>query len=295
MDVQINNSYLTIVTFLKQILFSIGMVKDLEQQLELISDIKKFCIEGLGMIPNPSFTKITDQKYYCGLYACPKDAIKTALPDGQTHHVYDNFTDRNSEASELIKKGLDIYKVRWEGVGSEDSQITRSLLKATKIRKTYLIIHENVHIHVEKIGLRKNIILPIEEAIADQVAYQGALIFYKENKLMQSFTEKRKRHDEEFYAWCMKYTQNLSEAYEKYPFLGQKILSQAKIEYDEKYRKKNNRKEVNNALFYRESFYARYQKDVKEILSDKDPKEYLRIISGANSRIHSMEDLRRLF
>ncbi len=257
------------------------------ERLALIADIKKFCVEELGFNKNKSFTKIINQEAIYVLYASPKYSIESALDNNNFNWTYNNKRDRDEKAKLLREKGLDVYTVSWEA-SAEIPQITPGVLNATESRLIYLIIHENVHIYLrnKKIKVNKDLPLDIEEPIADNIAYKGALMYYSENKSMINKIKKNKIENDEYDLEFNYYLNALNHAYQTKPESGREILLEAQ--------KFSRTQEINNAFFYHGSFYTNNTSQIDKILENISVKECLNKLSTI-TKINNIVEFENLF
>lgn len=249
-----------------------------EEKITLINEVKNFGINELGISDNPSFTQFADMTKFFVVYASKKDEIKSVLGK-YGNNTFDNPKECQELEDKLKRKGHDTLQMTWEACGIVDCPITSAMINASKTRLTYLVLHENWHIHsrLNKI----NFPLCIEEAIGDCFAKRGALLFHSSNPQMQAQIKKDFEEWQQFFAFANKYLPMLNEAYTNDFSQAREMLKNAKQEADElvkditsKEIKQRFQLPINNAFFLRASYYAPYVTPVYERLKDVHPREY---------------------
>jgi predicted aminopeptidase len=252
------------------------------EKIELIKDIKKFAVHRLGISPNPSFKKVGGGKTFHSLYASRTDKLESIIT-GRYRNL--GYTDKEKEECKrdeklLISKGHDVLRITFEAVGSENCPITDSMLKSSKTRLAYLVLHENFHIHCIKNPVKFNV--AVEEAIADCFAYQGSLMYFASKPSMVGNIKRDFEEWQEFYDFANKYILKLENAYEDSKIKGRRLLGNAKREIKKlsentfsKEIKERSLLPINNAFFLRLKSYAPMARPVYEAFKDMDPKTYV--------------------
>ncbi len=250
----------------------------LEERITLIKDIKKFALRTLGISQNSSFTKISDLDAFFVVYASKKDCIESVLGRWGNERFEEQEECRQRE-KELETQGYDTLQMAWEAYGAEDCPITKSMIKSSKTRLTYLVLHENWHIHCTQNRIR--LTPKVEEAVGDCFAYQGALLYHDSNPQMKSRVERNFQEWLQFYAFANKYLQQLEKAYGSDISQAPGIFQAARDDARE-LRAMVTSKEVrqrlalpiNNAFFLRVQYYAPKALPVYQALRNIDPREY---------------------
>jgi len=279
------------------------------ERLQLINDVKKFCVEELGLTSNNSFTKIiSDQRLYYILCISPKNGIKPNSPlTGVAYYnslAEVNFITRYAQSS-ITKKlfsEIDICvqevlaKVKTDEkdiqLTNEDivekTQITQTVLDMPKALIPGLIIHENFHMHA--LLNRINIDYYIEESIADTLGYQGSKQYYKNNTIVLKELEEHNNYQQRFYCWCNMYTKRLNKTYRISVPEGRKMLMEAQEDY------KNNfpgEPDINNAFFMMWLPYTERNTAVRKILRKENPREHINKISRC-AQIMTLKELEKI-
>jgi len=271
-------------------------VPDISERLRLIESVKNFCTDKLGLASNNSFTKVVDQNSYYFIGISPKDRIKLEYPlSGMA--AYNSLAEVNFITNMYKKvltntypfKNVDIYVQEVlasikqtcgndtaSGVDiCESAQITETVLNISDAALVALIIHENLHYHASANDIYMK--LPIEESLADVIAYQGSKQYYLGNNELLAQVEQHNNYWQKFYDWCDIYTKILNKAYRKSMPEGRRQLIVASQDY-----KKNNlpgEPDMNNAFFMMWLPYTECNASVRRILRDENPKEHVRKLS----------------
>jgi len=284
-------------------------VDDVTERLRLIESMKTFCTDYLGLVPNNSFTKIInkDLSYYMGM--SPKDSIKI-LSSKSAVVQYNSLAEvrfiKDYYNKRLVNKkpydNIDIYVQRvlasvshlqndTEKIVSveedlcEDAQITPTVLNLPRASLVALIIHENIHIHAASNHIY--IKLPIEESIADVIAYQGSKIFYKNNNEALDEVEKNNNLWERFYNWCDKHTKILNKTYKQNVLEGRKLLEKTQEDYRNQF---PDTETINNAFFMMWLPYTAKNAAVRRILRKENPAQSISKL-GKYNHIVSLKEL----
>ena len=252
---------------------------NLDERIKLIKDIKKFTIKRLGIIPNSSFETFEDTATFFAIYASKKDKVESVLGEWGNEFFKDEG-ECLERKSELDLDGFDTLQMTWEAHGSKDCPITPAMLKGSKNRLTYLVMHENWHVHCRERKI--NFDLAVEEAIGDTIAYQGALLYWQDNPQMVGHIIRDFNEWQKFYAFSSEYLQKLEEAYRFHPKQAKKVLASAKREAKKlsghvisKEVKQRLLLPINNAFFLRMGYYAPMAVPVYNALKDMDPRDYI--------------------
>jgi len=271
------------------------MDDETRRRVEGISDVKRFCVEELGLAPNEAFTRLSNsQQIFHALYSCSKYEIEPAwdfqeflmFKSGLGCKAY-SVLDKATGLDTYIERVLSAAEKKKENIGSS-TQITGKMLKEPESTMVQIVLHENVHMHLAYYR-SKNIDRHIEEPIADYFAYQTSLMYYKDNKIMLSEIERIKTEEDMFKDWCRNKTEELSHAYRTDINKGRKILKQAGEEYNDTHDKKEN---INNAFFLSWMPYVKHARIVEEVLKDLDPKEYIQRLAHFEPEIYNIRQLR---
>lgn len=256
-------------------------MENLEERIKLVKDIKKFAVKKLGICENGSFENVSGDKHAYVVYASRRDKIEPAM--GRAYEIFEKKGDCDILQKELKKRGFDTIQVLWEAWGSEECPITQSILRASKTRLSYLVLHENFHIHCKK----KDIKLEphIEEAVGNVFAYQGSLIYFRDrNPWVIQHIERDFIRDLTYDEFVKRYTDELNKAYEKNPSKARLIFEKAKKEKDQLdsegaiksgFKKSALKSALNNAYFLMQQDYCRGRKSVFAALKDVDPRLYI--------------------
>jgi hypothetical protein len=269
-------------------------MNDLEGKIGLIKDIKEFAVDKLGITPNPSFEKVGAVDFFHVLYASRPDKIESAIKNRFKNLIYEDQEECKKKEEFFNSRGYDVLKMTWEAIGKKDCPITSSMLESSKTRQSYLVLHENFHIHCKENNLSFN--LAVEEAIADCFAYQGALIYFASNPSMISHIKRDFREWQEFYAFANRYIIRLEEAYKQSTRKGRRLLDDAKIEARKlfcdaisKEVKDRLNLPINNAYFLRLKSYAPMAIPVYEAFREMDPREYLTDREKLNAKLREIK------
>ena len=246
---------------------------NLEKNIKLVKNIKRFAVEEMGITPNKSFEKvISSEEFYC-LYVSQQDKIESIFDipeDGE-------FLGDNKDAAEMrrrifSKEGYHTLLFSFEGYGGEECQISQSLLKDSTCRLAYVVLHENFHTHREKKEL--NLELCIEEAVGNYFAYQASLIYFKKHdKKVIPYVESDFKWMLKYGDFVNKYLELLNKAYSENKLeKAKELLFDAEIEA----RELGSNEEINNAFFLREKNYYAKQIEVFKALKNTQPQDYVR-------------------
>lgn len=250
-----------------------------EEKVKLIRGLKKFCVDEIGIAKNKSFTRIVSLDKYYVVYASRKDKIESAFGKWG-NRIFENKKDCENLTQELEKVGFDTFNASLEAHGDEICQITRSTLLCSKTEISYIIPHENFHIHCNKRGIRLE--PSIEEAVGDCFALHAAKLYFKDNLQMQKLVQKRFDEWLIFDEFVNRNISRLQRAYSQNPEKAKRAMYQAKKEYlltiSRKLSEEERKEEmdmVNNAFFLRLGYYSPYSRQVYEALRELDPREYI--------------------
>ena len=271
------------------------MPEDLEQKLELITDVKRFCMSDLCMALNDSFTRIEKKREfaYYALCVSPKYNVKSMFLGDELIFKTKIWRDLGAKIFDLL--GFDVctgeINAAVEDLGKstgKTTQVTKSLLNTTTENMVQAVIHENFHIHLLKNNPKHKMSIYIEEPIADYIAYQGALIYYNDNPIMIDKIKTNKKLIDDHNVWYNWFALKLKAAYRVSPEKGKEVLLEAKTEYENLFEMGSEK--INNAYFMVYTMYSKLAKPVEDILQNKDPREYLQKIVSAK-RIRSVIEL----
>jgi predicted aminopeptidase len=273
----------------------LSMDASLEEKLELIKDVKRFCTEELGIAENTAFTKTIKAKYYYGLHASPKDAIRDHFNTPEGFQDFSSDYKCKKAAKELAALGYDVNIFRSEvavdKVGCtivDMPQITQGFLKQDAVDLITGVIHENIHVDL---GERLvDISLPIEEAIACNIQFSGAKIYCKDDAKLQDRIVRYDAYYSKYFKWCHDYRLKLEEKYVQDYNEGRKMLHEAQMNYVKKFKGSES---INNSFFAIYKYFEEYDA-VKEILGDRHPKEILQKLYSYKSRIENRNDLKKV-
>jgi len=308
------------------------MIKTLEQKLELIKDVKKFCEEELGVIKNNSYTKINESVYSrkkstktnYNLCVSPKNSIEPLLYTTNLPEIleqvgiggfelkdngilkYSSLSDCILAAESLSKLNLDVfireiksYAQGWGKNAGNTTQITKELLKYSKISLIHTMLHENFHIHLKKNKVEMN--KDIEEKCADKFADDSVRIYYRNNLKKLIEIQESEKYIDNFHNWLETSVNTLKKAYSKNNN-GRRMLYyvRQKYNFDMDFEIKHNRytipfekKNINNAFFQALAIYAVDRDQVREVLENKDPRNYLKKITS-KKQIDTIDELRTI-
>src|SRR3989338_2237635 len=233
---------------------------DLEERMAIIHDIKMFAVKSLGIKPNRSFRKISEVKEFFIVYASRNDRIQSVL--GRCgYKIVEDEEECLQLKQRLESKGYDTLETTVEAYGTEDCPITRSMISSSKTRLTYLVLHENWHIHCVKNNIRLK--PDIEEVVGDTFAYQGALLYYDSNPQMKSNVKRDFQEWQQYFEFINKYTQKIKNALSSEPSKVNEIIKSMRHEdkrLSKKFKSKELKgglpKELNNAYFISFQCYA---------------------------------------
>jgi hypothetical protein len=273
------------------------MTSNLEHQLELIKDVKRFCTE-LGMLENDAYTKLIDDKFYYALFASPKNKVKKYFDNIEGSISFDNKNDCYTESERLKKLDLDTAVLKCDTALDIDlknnkirnmPQLTQSFMDNIDIEIVAGIAHENIHIYRAQNNIRMN--LYIEEAVACNLQYQIAEQYYANSEIMLKEVKKGSDYYSKYFKWCKETHSKLKKAYEIDLISGRNILDKAKKEYLKEFHRGE---DINNAFFVAYNYYAKYYESVKKILQNKNPKNVLNQIAKADREITTIAELKRI-
>jgi predicted aminopeptidase len=269
----------------------------LEQKLELIKDVKRFCVDELGVPENNSFTKIVNHKYEeYYLFVSYRNKIesifedyyckgfKTALICNAFEKVY-----RLRGFDTYISKALS-YVTKDSDVPGDDTQINQAILASPEISIVKTIIHENTHIAVGFNDYYK-LDLAIEEPLAVYMGYAGALLYYKNNPAYVKKIKSVAKFCESSHQWTNK-TQRLLESQYRVDYdKARLIFEREKPQY--KRFINNDASNFNNAFFLSTADYSDNYVAVRQILQYTPPKDILRKIAHSKE-IRTLSDLNKI-
>jgi hypothetical protein len=281
--------------------------KTLENKLALIKDVKRFCVEELGLAPNEAYTTIVNSKQiFYAVYSCSKYELKP-IEEDREFDVFKSgfwckaysFMEKTMGLDTYIEKTLSATERKEKEIGST-TPITKQMLMSPEIIMIQTIFHENAHMHLRH-HKSDYIARHIEEPIADYFAYQASHLYYRNDKKMKEDINIIKEKDDKFKNWCRKNIEELSETYnireknaESYRISkekGRKICLEARKEYETFTGRKDN---VNSAFFLSWMPYVKCAREVEEILKDKNPRDYIKILAQSQSTIYNPEQLKSI-
>lgn len=240
-----------------------------DEKVAFIKDVKQFAVKELGIAPNPSFQRISSDDIFYALYASRKDKLESVIRGKWRHWAFEDKKECKKDEEAYKKNEYDVLSIQCEGVGDINCPITPSLLRATKTRMAYVVLHENFHINIEENRWRFN--PAIEEALCDTFAEQGARLYFAHDNRM--LYHQNKDFDEwlTFYNYINTSLNQLTNAYTQSKKAGRKMLQQVK-----KTAKKIKKVKypINNAYFVRQQLYAPFARPVYDALQGLHPKEY---------------------
>jgi len=151
---------------------------NLKEKIEFTKDVKRFAVRDLGIAPNDSFEKadLNLGKIYC-FFAAPKKGEITASRD--KYNAFYNLSDLRAYSQKIDNTKYDKYSRIVEAVGSAKIPIGTGLLKASKCREVFVILHEEVHIHLIENGVKLDD--RIEESIANHFGINGMIEYFQKN------------------------------------------------------------------------------------------------------------------
>jgi len=157
----------------------------LKQKIQLISEIKQFSVDSLGLNPSGSYEKLFDQKNKPILWivtACPPytlEAHRWTFPilGRFSYKGFFEYDEATKEKQQLDKQGLDtkIGEVSaWSTLGYLNDPILSSMFKRPVGRLANLILHELTH---GTLFVKNNI--TYNENLANFIGDKGAIQFLK--------------------------------------------------------------------------------------------------------------------
>ncbi len=156
----------------------------LKQSNEVISEVKKFSIESLGLPIGKSFeTFKEDNQGYFWVYAAKKYELGSQInefDDDRPYAFFENNNEAVKHSEKLRSKGYDTFIFEGEAHGGGDTKITLPFLKASAHRKAEVLIHESVHAYLAENFDNDNfpeIPYDLNESLATHVGKQGAMKF----------------------------------------------------------------------------------------------------------------------
>ncbi|MFH1065757.1 MAG: hypothetical protein V1734_04605 [Nanoarchaeota archaeon] len=245
----------------------------LEEMVDLAKELKAFAVSELGISENPSFQSVEDGEWFYGIYTSRTDRIEPyfkGYPSCEDHKDKIKWEER---IAELSKYDINIYPIKVEAQGFKECQIKKSLIRNSKSRLAYVVLHENVHIHCDINNIQVG--RQVEESLADCFAYEGArLYFSKTNPAMARQMTKLQNYYFGFFDIINKFYPMLAEAYKRSKEEGRVLLETAEKKL-EPFRGKNPKRRLNNAHFLCYSKYSTKSRQVFEALKGIQPKEYM--------------------
>lgn len=250
----------------------------LEDMVNLVKGLKLFAVTELGISENPSFQSVEEGKekgkWFYGIYTSRTDRIEPYFKDYGPYETYTDEKQWRDRIADLSKYDIDINPVVWEALGFKECQIKKSLLRASKSRLSYVVLHENVHIHCKMNSIDCG--RQVEEALADCFAYEGARMYFsKTNPAIVRQITQLQTHYLEFYTSLNELYSKINEAYSRSKEEGRALLETAEDIFRPFRRKKNLKFKVNNATLLSHKNYSTHSRQVFEALKGIHPREYM--------------------
>lgn len=254
-------------------------ILNLEERICLVKDIKRFAVQQLGITPNPIFSKVGETDSFYIIYASRTDRIESVISYTSRNRAFRDIRSCQEYQRKLESKGYDTLRVRVEAFGDRNCFITKSLLRNSKTRIAYVVLHESFHVHCRQAKINPS--RSVEEAVANCFAYQGSILYFQSNPHMPHHIRQFVKDWMRFYDFANKYLIQLEKTYKEDTPNRKKILIQAKKEakrLSKKIQSRNVRERlilpINNAFFLRIQMYAPMARLVYETLKGLDPREY---------------------
>jgi hypothetical protein len=276
----------------------------IDQKLELIKDVKRFCTEELGIKKNDSFTKFANREFdHYNVYVINKDSFKSVITSNNSlldagHIVCENEESFQSTIKQYLgRKDVDIAastiiaSVNINDLSGSDTLITNYLLNSPSHEIVDTVIHENIHLHFndQKVIIHRG----IEEPIAYILAYQGSKQYYRNNYIhtrdIIRLINKEQLHTYRFNRWCDKYYWKLYLTHN--PDDAKAILLEANT--DNKLYGFVSENALNSALFVERHTISAFYSRVNNILRRNDPAGYLKKI-GKDKEIFYLRELKQI-
>lgn len=207
----------------EKILSDLSFPDSLKQKLKLITELKQFTIDSLGMNPSENYSSVFDQKNQPLLYtvsACEPFAFKAkewtfpflgSVP-------YKGFFDKKEAMEEILKlkrKGydVDVYSPSgWSTLGWFKDPILSNMLKQSEGSLANLIIHELTHgtLFIKNdVNFNEN----LANFIGDKGAEKFLIMKYGKNS-KEYFDYEQNKSDEKIYDdYILKSTERLDSLY----------------------------------------------------------------------------------
>ena len=249
-------------------------MRKLEEMVNLVKELKAYAVTELGISENPSFQSVEEGEWFYGIYVSRTDCIEPYFKNYGTCETYTDEKEWRDRIADLSKYDIDINPVVWEALGFKECQIKKSLLRASKSRLSYVVLHENAHIHCEINNLKVG--GQVEESLADCFAFEGARIYFsKNNPDMAKQMTQMQNHYFEFYTSLNELYSRINEAYNRSKEEGRALLETAGDIFSTFRRKKNLKYKVNNATLLSHKNYSTHSRQVFEALKGIHPREYM--------------------
>lgn len=234
-------------------------LEDYSLQLSLITDIKKYCSEELGLKLGSNF--YTNWEAEDGLlhYVYVSKNNDIAVPDGlNEYYYYGTNRDYALKAAEKFNaKGY--HTLVYQTAGTSATLLNKALMSYSMEAIAVIVFHEALHVHLR--SMHRNIPLSIEEAAADVLAKRITVQYLKNQNLIKKKPLKNILKTMERIYKTINDSQvkikNSSEISNSIYETCDKKIKKA-LKRGDNYQKTRFTYPINNAYFVRNSYYSEY-------------------------------------
>ena len=141
-----------------------------------IAALKEFGRTQLNLRFDGSFSRISTDEFSCNwVYACKPDSLASVFDTPRPFEFYADEAAGRNRYHQLMDDGLDAYFYHAEAHGGGNCPITRDLLKASRARIGYVVLHEAWHTTC-RIG-KYHLPYPLEESTGRIMGLFGAIAY----------------------------------------------------------------------------------------------------------------------